>query len=120
MYWLLSPRYNMGRGFAGNTAHTQRKTASTSAYKSKMDARNASHTGRKAPTADRPSTVKQTAAKQKTAAKGVKSKLSNPTSSQRSFQAQSKAKSKPASGFKKSTGTTNKSSGGRSGGFGGK
>jgi len=117
MYWLLSPRYNTGRGFA-NTNHTQRKTASSSAYKSKMAARNAAHTGKKAPTAQRPSSVKQTAAKQKTAAKGVKSKLSNPTASQRSFQAQSQAKK--ASGFKKSTGKTTRSSGGRSGGFGGK
>ena len=118
MYWLLSPRYNSGRGFA-NTSHTQRKTASTSAYKSKMASRNAAHTGTKAPKAERPQSVKQTAAKQKTAAKGIKSKLSNPTASQRSFKAQSQAK-KSASGFKKSTGKTTRSSGGRSGGFGGK
>jgi len=118
MYWLLSPRYNTGRGFA-NTNHTQRKTASTSAYNSKKAARNAAYTGKKAPTAQRPSTVKQTAVKQKTAAKGIKSKLSNPTASQRSFKAQTQAK-KAASGFKKSTGKTTRSSGGRSGGFGGK
>lgn len=117
MYWLLSPRYN-SRAFAGNRSYNQRKTASKSAYKSKMASRNAAHTGKKAPTAQRPQSVKQTAAKQKTAAKGVKSKLSNPTASQRSFKAQSQAKK--ASGFKKSTGKTTRSSGGRSGGFGGK
>lgn len=117
MYWLLSPRYN-SRAFAGTRSYNQRKTASSSAYKSKMASRNAAHTGKKAPTAQRPQSVKQTAAKQKTAAKGVKSKLSNPTASQRSFKAQSQAKK--ASGFKKSTGKTTRSSGGRSGGFGGK
>lgn len=118
MYWLLSPRYNSGRGFA-NTSHTQRKTASTSAYKSKMASRNTAHTGTKAPKAERPQSVKQTAAKQKTAAKGIKSKLSNPTASQRTFQKQAQAK-RATSGFKKSTGKTTRSSGGRSGGFGGK
>ncbi len=118
MYWLLSPRYNSA-AFAGQRSQPRRSTASTSQYKSKMASRNAAHTGTKAPTAERPQSVKQTAAKQKTAAKGIKSKLSNPTASQRTFQAQSQAK-KSASGFKKSTGKTTRSSGGRSGGFGGK
>lgn len=85
-----------------------------------MNNRNTNHTGRKAPTAERPTSVKKAATQQKTAAKGIKSKLANPTSSQRSFRAQSQAtstKSNASSGFgKKSTGIRSSSSSGRSGG----
>ena len=116
MYWMMSPRF--GGGFGGyRSSYPPRSPSSTSAYNNKMSNRNASHTGRTAPSADRPNNVKQTAAKQKTAAKGVKSKLASPTSSQRSFSAQSRAKSNASSGFgKKSTGTKGSSSSGRSGG----
>ncbi len=115
MYWLMSPRMMYGsaynRGYTNN--HGPRKTATTSQYKGKMASRNASHTGQKAPAASRPNTVAKSAATQKTAARGIKSKLNNPTSSQKSFRSQSQAKAKASSGFgKKSTGTsTNKSSG---------
>lgn len=121
MYWMMSPRFG---GFGGGYhSYPPRAPMSTASYNEKMADRNANHTGRKAPTAERPTAVKQAATQQKTAAKGVKSKLANPTSSQRSFRAQTQAKSNAASGFgRKSTGTTGGSSSGRTGGrsFGGK
>ncbi len=123
MYWLMSPRMMYGAGYYGgyNSQYSRRTPSSTSAYNSKINNRNANYKGTKAPTASRPSTVAQSAAKQKTAAKGIKSKLNKPTSSQRSFRAQSQAKSKAASGFgKKSTGTRTNSSSGRSRSGGGK
>jgi uncharacterized membrane protein YgcG len=90
---------------------------SSSRYNQTMANRNANHTGTTAPKADRPNNVKQAATQQKTAAKGVKSKLASPTSSQRSFRSQTQAKSNASSGFgKKSTGTKGSSSSGRSGG----
>lgn len=125
MYWLMSPRMMYGSAYRGSyrSGNGQRKPSSTSAYKSKMDARNASHKGTKAPTATRPTSVAKTAAKQRTAAKGVKSKLNKPTASQRSFrsQSQAKARAKASSGFgKKSTGTRSNSSSGRTRSRGGK
>jgi len=123
MYWLMSPRMMYGGAYRGSyrSDYGRRQPSSTSAYKGKQAARNASHTGQKAPTASKPSSVAKSAAKQKTAAKGVKSKLNNPTSSQRSFRSQSQAKSRSASGFgKKATGTRSKSSSGRSRSRGGK
>jgi hypothetical protein len=114
MYWLMSPRFN---SFGYGSSYPPRTPASTAAYNDKANTRNANHTGKKAPTAERPATVKKAAVQQKTAAKGVKSKLASPTSSQRSFQAKTQAKSNAASGFgKKSTGAKNSSSSGRSGG----
>jgi len=117
MYWLLSPRMMYGSAYRGSYQSNQskRSPSSTAAYKNKMSTRNANYKGQKAPTATRPSTVAKSAATQKTAAKGIKSKLNNPTSSQRSFRAQSQARTKASSGFgKKSTGTTRNSSSGRS------
>ena len=118
MYWLMSPRFNSFGGY--QSSYPPRSPASPQAYKEKMNNRNANHTGRKAPTAERPTSVKKAATQQKTAAKGIKSKLANPTSSQRSFRAQSRAtstKSNAPSGFgKKSTGIRSSSSSGRSGG----
>lgn len=115
MYWMMSPRFG---GFGGGYhSYPPRAPMSTASYNDKMAGRNANHTGRQAPTPDRPDNVKQAATQQKTAAKGVKSTLASPTSSQRSFQTQTQAKSNAASGFgKKSTGTTGSSSSGRSGG----
>ncbi|MEM6966018.1 MAG: hypothetical protein AAF573_14720 [Bacteroidota bacterium] len=124
MYWLFSPRMMYGSAYYGTyrSGYAPRRQASTAAYQNKINNRNASYTGNKAPTATRPSTVKQAATQQKTAAKGIKSKLNNPTSSQRSFRAQSQAKSRSAaSGFgKKSTGTRSNSYGGRTRSSGGK
>jgi len=123
MYWLMSPRMNYGSGYGRgtNTSYGPRKTASTAQYKGKMNSRNAKYTGQKAPSASRSNPVAKTAVKQKTAAKGIKSKLNNPTTSQRSFRAQSQAKAKASSGFgKKSTGTKSNSSSGKSRSFGGK
>lgn len=122
MYWLFSPRMMFGPRYYSSYrgAYAPRRTASTSAYKSKMSSRNSNYKGTKAAAATRPSTVKQSAVKQKTAAKGIKSKLNNPTSSQRSFRSQNQA-AKGASGFgKKSTGTRANSSSGRSRSGGGK
>lgn len=114
MYWMMSPRFG---GFGGYHSYPPRAPMSSAAYNDKMSNRNANHTGKKAPTADRPNSVKQNAAKQKTAAKGIKSKLANPTSSQRSFSAKNQASKNASSGFgKKSTGTTRSSSSGRSSG----
>lgn len=122
MYWLMSPRYMYGFRGGYHSSYARRSPASSSSYRNKMDTRNANHKGQKAPTATRPNSVKQSAAKQKTAAKGIKSKLNRPTSSQRSFRSQSQAKSRKASsGFgKKSTGTRARSSSGRSSRRGGK
>jgi hypothetical protein len=109
MYWLMSPRFSYGPGFYGGyaPAYPPRAPMSSADYRGNIDNRNAAHTGRQAPTPERPSTVQQAAVQQKTAAKGVKSTLANPTSSQRSFQTQTQTKSSAASGFgKKSTGTT--------------
>ena len=122
MYWLFSPRMMFGPRYYSSyrSGYAPRRTASTSAYNSRMSARNSNYKGTKAPTATRPTNVKQSAVKQKTAAKGIKSKLNNPTSSQRSFRAQSQA-SKGASGFsRKATGTRAKSSSGRVRSGGGK
>lgn len=124
MYWLFSPRMMYGPAYYGayRPAYAPRRQASNTAYRSKINNRNSSYSGTKAPTATRPSSVKQAATSQKTAAKGIKSKLNNPTSSQRSFRAQSQAKRRSAaSGFgKKSTGTRSNSSGGRTRARGGK
>jgi len=123
MYWLMSPRMMYGSSYRGSyrSDYNRRQPSSTSAYKGKMNSRNAGHTGTKAATATRPSTVSKSAATQKTAAKGIKSKLNNPTSTQRSFRSQSQAKSRAASGFgKKATGTRKNSSSGRSRSRGGK
>lgn len=114
MYWMMSPRFG---GFGGYHSYPPRQPMSQAGYNQSMADRNANHTGRKAPTAERPTSVKQTAAKQKTAAKGIQSKLANPTSSQRAFSTQSQANKSAASGFgKKSTGTSGSRSSGRSGG----
>lgn len=119
MYWMFSPRYMMGPGFYGgySPAYAARRPVSTSAYRSNINNRNSSYTGKQAPKATKSATApKTTAVKQKTAATGIKSKLANPTSSQRSFRAQSQAK-KASSGFgRKSTGTRSSRSSGRSGG----
>ena len=123
MYWLLSPRMMYGGAYRGSyrSDYGRRSPSSTSAYKGKMASRNANHTGTKAPTATRPTSVAQNAAKKRTAATGVKSKLNNPTASQRSFRAQTQAKSRASSGFgKKSTGTRSNSSSGRTISSGGK
>lgn len=121
MYWLMSPRF--GSFGAYRSAYPPRNTMSSQAYNDKINNRNTNHTGKQAPKAQRPASVKQAAVQQKTAAKGIKSKLASPTSSQRSFRAQTQAKSstgtKPnaSTGFgKKSTGTRSSSSSGRSGG----
>lgn len=122
MYWLFSPRMSYGAGYrAGyNSNYAPRQRATASQYRSRIASRNTAYKGTKAPAATRPNSVSQTAAKQRTAAKGIKSKLNNPTSSQRAFRAQSMAKSK-ASGFgRKSTGTRAKSSSGRTRSRGGK
>jgi uncharacterized membrane protein YgcG len=115
MYWMMSPRFG---GFGGGyNSYPPRSQMSSSRYNQTMANRNANHTGTTAPKADRPNNVKQAATQQKTAAKGVKSKLASPTSSQRSFRSQTQAKSNSSSGFgKKSTGTKGSSSSGRSGG----
>lgn len=115
MYWMFSPRMSYGSAYRGSyrSNYAPRQRASTSAYRSSINNRNAAFQGTKAPKATRPSSVTQTAAKQRTAAKGIKSKLNNPTSSQRAFKAQSAA-SKKASGFgKNSSGTRSSSSSGR-------
>ena len=122
MYWLFSPRMMYGRGYYGSyrSSYAPRAASTTSAYKNKINSRNASYTGTKAGAATRPSTVKQSAAKSRTAATGVKSKLNNPTSSQRAFRSQNQA-AKASKGFgKKSTGTKAKSSSGRTRSRGGK
>jgi len=122
MYWLFSPRMSYGAGYGSryNSNYAPRQRASTSQYRSRMNARNSSFTGTKAPSPTRPTSVAQTAAKQRTAAKGIKSKLNNPTSSQRAFRSANTAKKK-ASGFgRKSTGTRAKSSSGRTRSGGGK
>lgn len=119
MYWMFSPRYVMGPGFYGgySPAYGARRPVSTSAYRSNINNRNSNYSGKQAPKATKSATSKTSAVKQKTAATGIKSKLANPTSSQRSFRSQSLAKSRAASGFgKKSTGTKSSRSSGRSGG----
>ncbi len=116
MYWMFSPRYSYGRNYYSsyNRNYAPRKTATTSAYKNKISNRNASHTGTKAAAPTRPSSANTAAAaKQRTAAKGIKSSMTNPTSSQRSYRARSIASSK-ASGFgSKSSGTKSRTSSGR-------
>lgn len=121
MYWMFSPRMSYGRGYYSgyNSNYAPRQRVTASQYKSRMTARNNAFTGTKAAAPTRPSTVSQNAAKQRTAAKGIKSKLNNPTSSQRAFRAQNTAKK--ASGFNRnSTGTRAKSSSGRTRSGGGK
>lgn len=123
MYWLMSPRMMYGGAYRGSyrSDYGRRQPSSTAAYKGKQAARNSNFKGTKAPTATRPTSVAKSAAKQRTAAKGVKSKLNNPTASQRSFRAQNQAKSRASSGFgKKSTGTRKNSSSGRTRSRGGK
>jgi hypothetical protein len=124
MYWMMSPRFG---GFGGNYySYPPRAPMSTASYNEKIANRNANHTGRQAPTPERPESVKKAATQQKTAANGVKSTLANPTSSQRSFgtqtqrqttTTQTQTKPNAASGFgKNSTGTRGSSSSGHSGG----
>ena len=121
MYWLFSPRMSYGAGYGSryNSGYAPRQRTSTAQYRSKMTARNSAYTGTKASTPTRPTSVSQNAAKQRTAAKGIKSKLTSPTSSQRAFR---KANTpKKASGFgRKSTGTNAKRSSGRTRMGGGK
>ncbi len=122
MYWMFSPRMTYGSGYYSryNANYAPRQRASTSTYRTNIANRNNAFQGTKAATPTRPSTVTQTAAKQRVAAKGIKSKLTNPTSSQRAFRAQTAA-SKKASGFgKNSTGTRSRSSSGRTRGSFGK
>ena len=112
--WMMSPRYSMMGGYYGGYGGGRRVVSSTT-YNKNISNRNANHKGTKAPSATRSNTAPSStsAAKQKTAS-NVKAGLKKPSSTQRKFQAQQKAK-KSASGFaKKKSGTSKSSSTGRS------
>ncbi len=111
--YMMSPRFG-GYGGYGYGGYGGRRTVSQTTYKKNMQTRNAASTS-KAPSATRsataPSSVKNAAVKTRTAS-NVKAGLKKPTSTQRQFQTQQKAKA--ASGFaKKKTGTTKNTSTGR-------
>ena len=112
--WMMSPRYG-GFGGYGYGGYGGRRVVSQTTHNKNMQNRNAAHTGKKAPSASRSSTpsagVKNAAVKTRTAS-NVKAGLRKPTSTQRQFQTQQKAKA--ASGFaKKPSGTTKSTSTGR-------
>ncbi len=111
--YMMSPRFGGygGRGYGG---YGGRRTVSTTAHNKNMQTRNAASTN-KAPSATKSATassaVKNSGAKTRTAS-NVKAGLRQPTSTQRKFQTQQKAKA--ASGFaKKKTGTNKSKSTGR-------
>ena len=106
--YMMSPRFG---GYGGGYGYGGRRTVSTTAYNKNIQNRNAASTN-KAPSATRSATsAKNSAAKTRTAS-NVKAGLKKPSSTQRRFQTQQKAKA--ASGFaKKNTGTNKSTSTGR-------
>jgi len=106
--YMMSPRFG---GYGGGYGYGGRRTVSQTTYNKNIQNRNAASTN-KAPSATRSATApKNSAAKTRTAS-NVKAGLKRPSSTQRKFQTQQKAKA--ASGFaKKKTGTTKSTSAGR-------
>ncbi len=109
--YMMSPRFG---GYGGGYGYGGRRTVSQTTYNKNIQNRNAASTN-KAPGATRsataPNSVKNAAAKTRTAS-NVKAGLKKPSSTQRKFQSQQRAKA--ASGFaKKKTGTTKSTSTGR-------
>ena len=106
--YMMSPRFG---GYGGGYGYGGRRTVSQTTYNKNIQNRNAASTN-KAPSATRSATsAKNSAAKTRTAS-NVKAGLKKPSSTQRRFQTQQKAKA--ASGFaKKNTGTNKSTSTGR-------